>query len=370
MSYPRTIRQLARIMLAGTWNPPAITKRIEIALGESQSWVSPFVKKFYLTLPKQITPNFETLRQALQSDKVLYKSWRKTPFKFSKSILTPAPMTRTGVSKDWQIHRLTTDADLCEWLDIRPAHLDWFTNANFRCHEQERPTLRHYYYVWIKKRSVGWRLLEVPKSKLKTIQRRILSGILNAIPAHPNSCGFFKGGSIARFVAPHTAQEFVLRMDLRDFFTSVHASRIHALFRTIGYSEHIARSLTSFCTHTSPLKWSLAECNSNRLTASQTDKLRVPHLPQGAPTSPALANLCAFRLDVRLTALAKRYKLSYTRYADDLLFSGPAMGNILRRQFPIWVGAIALEEHFEVNTRKTRIMKQSVRQHAAGLTIK
>jgi hypothetical protein len=92
-------------------------------------------------------------------------------------------------------------------------------------------------------------------------------------------------------------------------------------------------------------------------------------LPQGAPTSPALANLCTFRLDCRLDALARSAGGQYTRYADDLLFSGPQALAASIRRFYLVVRSIAIEEGFEVNARKTRIMRQGSRQGAAGLVL-
>ena len=92
-------------------------------------------------------------------------------------------------------------------------------------------------------------------------------------------------------------------------------------------------------------------------------------MPQGAPTSPALANLCAFRLDCRLAGLARALGTDYTRYADDLVFSGgPDFAQSVDR-FAIHVGAITLEEGFAVQTRKTRIMRRGVRQQVAGVVV-
>lgn len=94
-----------------------------------------------------------------------------------------------------------------------------------------------------------------------------------------------------------------------------------------------------------------------------------PHLPQGAPTSPALANLCAFRLDCRLAGLAQAASASYTRYADDLAFSGQGDFERVARRFAIHVCTTAVEEGFSVQHRKTRRMQQGVRQHLAGLVV-
>ena len=92
-----------------------------------------------------------------------------------------------------------------------------------------------------------------------------------------------------------------------------------------------------------------------------------PHLPQGAPTSPALANLCVYRVDCRLTGLAQSAGAVYTRYADDLVFSGDEVLDRRVERFSTHVAAILHEEGFAVHHRKTRIMRRSVRQHMAGL---
>jgi hypothetical protein len=92
-------------------------------------------------------------------------------------------------------------------------------------------------------------------------------------------------------------------------------------------------------------------------------------LPQGAPTSPALANLCAYRADCRLAGLAKSAGAEYTRYADDLAFSGGEAFARSVERFSTHAAAILIEEGFTVNHRKTRIMRQGVRQHLAGLAV-
>jgi hypothetical protein len=90
-------------------------------------------------------------------------------------------------------------------------------------------------------------------------------------------------------------------------------------------------------------------------------------LPQGAPTSPALANVCAHRIDCRLRALARSAGAEYTRYADDLAFSGDEAFERCVERFASHAAAVLLEEGFTVHHRKTRIMRQGVRQHLAGL---
>jgi RNA-directed DNA polymerase len=104
----------------------------------------------------------------------------------------------------------------------------------------------------------------------------------------------------------------------------VRASRVHALFATLGYSESVARELTALCTTATPEPVLRRMVEEGGLTWTQMQRLRDPHLPQGAPTSPALANLCGFRLDLRLDGLAFVLGARYTRYADDIVFSGGA----------------------------------------------
>jgi hypothetical protein len=97
--------------------------------------------------------------------------------------------------------------------------------------------------------------------------------------------------------------------------------------------------------------------------------LSEPHLPQGAPTSPALANLCAWRFDSRLYGLTQQLDLHYSRYADDLAISGTINPHYLARIVQPLIGAIALEEGFRLNYRKTRTMTRAQRQSFCGITV-
>ena len=363
----RLTRGIAASMLAGPWEKYALERRLQKSFGNNYAWMRRLSTRVMKVLPGPHAPAIRTLCLFLRRDVELYKLARKPGFKIVRPILKPVPMSLLPGS--WNLPELTTDADLCRWLNISQEHLAWFASMNSPEPKRGSEPLRHYFYKWIPKRSGGWRLLEMPKSKLKDMQRRILSDLLDAIPPHPSAHGFKKGGSIVEFVAPHSRRDLVLRMDLKDFFASVQGSRIHALFRTAGYSEHIARVLTSLCTNSVPSEFMRLPDRNARLSGMQQARLRTPHLPQGAPTSPALANLCARRFDARVTALSAKFGWRYTRYADDLLFSGTCFRSVFSKQFQIWIGAIALEEHFEVNTRKTRAMRAHARQYAAGLVL-
>jgi hypothetical protein len=223
----------------------------------------------------------------------------------------------------------------------------------------------HYRHRWHEKKSGGFRLIEMPKGLLKHAQRRVLRKILDAIPPHEVARGFRKGSSVRDFVEPHTGRHILVRFDLEEFFPSITATRVLRVFLTGGYPEPVARALTRLTTHAVPT----AVVGEKALEWVARRRLATPHLPQGAPTSPALANLCAFRLDCRLAGLAKAAGANYTRYADDLLFSG---GEDFARQvkrFVVTAGAVILEEGFRPNHRKTRVMRQGQRQHAAGIVL-
>jgi hypothetical protein len=281
----------------------------------------------------------------------------------------------TGPAQSWPLPAIATAGDLARFLELSPGELDWFADCQSRERAKIVEPLRHYCYHWLAKASGSLRLIEAPKLRLKKLQRRLLDEVLKHIPPHEAAHGFRSGRSIATFVAPHVGQTIVLKMDLRDFFVSITGARVLSLFLTAGYPEAVACLLTGLCTNTVPLDvWKQSEgCGPEPSHSPENWRARVryrqPHLPQGAPTSPALANLAAFRLDARLTGLAQAAEGQYTRYADDLLFSGgKAFARSIRR-FPIHVAAIALEEGFDVNHRKTRVMRQGVQQRAAGVVI-
>ncbi len=278
---------------------------------------------------------------------------------------------RTVPRPEWIPHHLPrwrSPAKLAEWLGLSSEELTWFGG----CWRQDATTpshFGHYGYRWVSKRSGGYRLIEIPKSRLRETQQRLLHGFLEHLPAHQAAHGFRVGRSCLSHAALHQNMAVVIRMDLQDFFSSISASRIHALFNHIGCPAHVSRVLTGISTHRTP--WHELNTNENRarIQFDQRQRLNSSHLPQGAPTSPALSNLCAFRLDLRLDALAKALNATYSRYADDLVFSGERALLSGAQRFHIQVAAIALEEGFRLNTRKTRFMGAAQRQKITGLVI-
>ncbi|MDO3645697.1 reverse transcriptase family protein [Nocardia mangyaensis] len=248
-------------------------------------------------------------------------------------------------------------AALAVLLNVTPSELEWFADRGGWLRRSTQP-LSHYRYRRLSKAS-GERLVEAPKVRLREIQRRILHKVLTGIPADPACHGFERGRSAATFGAPHAGAPVVVRMDLRDFFPTIGLARVRAVFAACGYSPAVARVLAELCTTASPV----AELRG--LDHAQRTLLAVAHLPQGAPTSPRLANLVARGLDRRLTGYANRHDLTYTRYADDLALSGNANTAHL-----VWtVTRIAEDEGFTVHPAKTRIRRAHQRQILAGLVV-
>jgi hypothetical protein len=186
---------------------------------------------------------------------------------------------------------------------------------------------------------------------------------------HEAAHGYVAGRSALTHAAAHTAQALLLRFDLRDFFNSITAARIHALWRTLGYPAGIARLLTALCTTRTPAAVRERLQDDGGLDRLGALRLAERHLPQGAPTSPALANLCCFRLDLRLAGLARRLDAHYTRYADDLVFSGPAALRGDARTLGAWVGAIAEAEGFRLQAHKTASVPRHRRQLVTGIVV-
>jgi RNA-directed DNA polymerase len=199
----------------------------------------------------------------------------------------------------------------------------------------------------------------------------VLHGILDLIPVHDAAHGFVRGRSARTHAALHVGQEVVLRLDLEDFFASVAAGRVFGIFRSAGYPEPVAHVLTGLTTTVVPLAtWSRVPRPSDPALIDAYHRLgrrlATPHLPQGAPTSPALANLTAFALDRRLAALAAKHGATYSRYADDLTFSGTQQATKALRTTAV---RIVRDEGFALNERKQIHATQAGRQRICGIVV-
>lgn len=369
---------LADAMLAG---PPAIrsaTARCVRVLGAKYGWVAPLAGSMIESFGTVWHSNARReLALAIRHSPHFREAWlAKEPPRLRVVALQPPHMAPAPVQlQGCSLPDLPAVGEIAAWLKLDPRELEWFAGMRGPHCASDNERLRHYTYHWIEKRSGGHRLLEVPKSRLKRLQQRLLHELLEYVPPHECAHGFRPRHSCLTNALPHVGQAVVVRFDLEDFFLTVGGARVVALFRTLGYPEGAARALAGLCTNRVPARVldvrdpARYECELPQVGWREAKRFQSPHLPQGAPTSPALANLCAFKFDLRLQALAESWGGRYTRYADDLTISGGTQLTRAADQLEARVGAIALEEGFRINHRKTRVMRGSARQMVTGIVV-
>lgn len=192
----------------------------------------------------------------------------------------------------------------------------------------------------IPKKSGGERILMVPAMKLKLIQQWILKNILMSIHVSEYAMGFCPKKSIVTNARLHVGKECVVNLDIKDFFPSITQKQVYRIFYYYGYTVGVSHLLGRLCTVDGKL-------------------------PQGASTSPYLSNIACLKLDKRLSQLAKTYDADYSRYADDITFSGKyGIQNIIDI-----ATRIIEDEGFKVNTKKSRIAYAYQRQEVTGINV-
>jgi len=225
---------------------------------------------------------------------------------------------------------------------------------------RHRETVPHYITFAIPKRSGGERLIHAPKRRLKAVLRTLDRLLVSQLPKSDHAHGFVKGRSIASNAAPHVGKAVVLHFDIKDCFPTIHYGRVRGLLIALGYSYPIAALLAVLMTEA-----------PRQPVAAEGKLYHVPTGPrvcvQGAPTSPGLCNAILLRLDHRLAGLARKHGFAYTRYADDLSFSGNDTAKIAK--FIKLAPTIVAAEGFAVNTEKTRIQRAGRRQAVAGVVV-
>jgi len=257
---------------------------------------------------------------------------------------------------------INNSKDLSLFFGITANELDWLAQS-FRTVSKEQEYFRHYHYSLHKKRDGGYRLLESPKTRLKDMQRQINSELLSHCRFHSAAHGFVKNRNCKTHAAAHINKKYLFIFDLQQCFQSIQWRQVYTIFTNLGYCKTVSRYLTKICTHKSYANHPLLK----KLSDEQQLKLKTPHLPQGAPSSPALSNLALYYLDKRLSGLADSLELDYTRYADDLAFSGNVHRNW--KFFEPLIGSICLQEGFQLNHRKSRVMGSHQRQKLTGVIV-
>lgn len=361
-------RLLATTFVNSPWEAATLIDRALDVLGKPYRWIEPLVFRLLEAHPGPARPRSAVVAEFILADSGFRRSRLRRLHQFGQASKAPAMHSALPIAVN--VPAICTPDELAQWLGVSFGELKWFANLQGFARRRSHAKLGHYHYRVLAKHGGAVRLIESPKPRLKSIQQRVLREILDAIPPHDAAHGFRKGRSIVTFVVPHERRYVVARMDLQNFFPSIRRPRVAALFRTIGYPEQVAALLAGLCTNVAPSSvWNSPGLPPLHRLRDARWLYAEPHLPQGAPTSPAIANLCAYRLDCRLHGLARAAGARYTRYADDLAFSGDREFARRVKRFLLHVAVTAAEEGFAVHYRKTRIMRSSVRQHLAGVVV-
>lgn len=208
---------------------------------------------------------------------------------------------------------------------------------------------RHYDEYKIRKKAGGDRPIEAPDYMLKDIQRWIYLNILckdtsikDCVHGFiPKSMNKDKVRGVLTNAAPHAGHDWLINIDLKNFFHTVKLDKVKDYFSSLGYEDEVVKTLTALCTYKS-------------------------RLPQGAPTSPMLSNIIASTMDVMMLKYCNKRGIVYTRYADDLTFSAnsdvevPPIEDIYK---------IVYLNGFKVNRMKTKVRYKGCRQEVTGLTV-
>jgi retron-type reverse transcriptase len=253
-----------------------------------------------------------------------------------------------------EIPRLANAAELAAAMGITVNELRFLAFA------RGTSKVTHYVQFTIPKRSGGVRLISAPMERLKRAQHWILEHMLERQWMHDAAHGFRQGRSIVSNARPHVGADVVINLDLKDFFPTVTYKRVKGLFRSFGYSESVATVCALLCTEPREVT---VDVDGERYHVALTERF----LPQGAPTSPAISNLLCRALDSRLASIAEKLGYQYTRYADDLTFSGPRESNpgrLMRR-----IHWVVEHEGFTVHPDKTRVLRKSRRQEVTGVVV-
>ena len=257
-----------------------------------------------------------------------------------------------------QLPVITKVPQLCEALNLTVSELRRL------CYQREASTYSHYTRFEIPKRSGGMRAIWAPLPTLKQAQHWILHEILERLVVHGAAHGFLSGRSIATNAAEHSNSQLLVKLDIENFFPSISWKRVKGVFRKAGYPEQIATLLALLCTE-APRE--IVQDNGKTYYVALAERC----LPQGAPTSPALTNALCLRLDRRITGFADKAGWRYTRYADDLTFSFAA-DNSQEADISRLLGTVKRilgEEGFNVNVKKTHVIRQHQAQQVTGLIV-
>ena len=279
-----------------------------------------------------------------------------------------------------RFHNLKTPTDLINLLnDVKTDDLGEkaysFSLKQLFIFSNPNKTVRRYRHFSIPKKCGGTREIAAPIKGLKSMQI-YLNEILQAV-YEPLPCvmGFALNRSVVQNAQLHMGQRYILNIDLKDFFPSIEEPRIAKRLQVAPYNlpQNVARIIAGLCCmrvdNTVNEKGTLYSFIKKLFTKSRKNYKYKYILPQGAPTSPILTNIICERLDWQLTGLAKRFGIRYSRYADDITFSG--MNYIFSKNGKFWkeLRRIINNQSFSINEKKTRLLRKGQQQEVTGLIV-
>lgn len=219
---------------------------------------------------------------------------------------------------------------------------EWTVEKQIAClYAVSNHTDHHYHPAGIPKRDGSIRRLWVPDRLLMKIQRNILHNILDQMPVSPYAMAYHPGGGIVANASVHTGSRQILKLDIRDFFEHILFEHVYrCAFPTVYFPPSVGTLLTSLCCYRDIL-------------------------PQGAPTSAAISNLVMKPFDTYMGSWCEEKGIRYSRYCDDLTFSGDFDAGLVIRKAGSFLKAMG----FELNGKKTRVVTCHQRQEVTGIVV-
>lgn len=233
---------------------------------------------------------------------------------------------------------------VAETIGIPIGKLYMLSN-NYRPRKKNRYSQYVNYHTFVIHHGRGHknRILHIPNDLLKHVQRRILDRYLYQLEVSKCSTAYCKGRSLLDNSYPHVGKECVLKLDISHFFDSIDDDMVYIVMKRIGLSVPATTLLTHLCTY-----------NGN--------------LPQGAPTSPYIANLVMKRFDEKLHKWCDERGITYTRYCDDMTFSGQK-ADLTRANVVGKVRSMLHRMSLTLNDKKTVFISSSQQQRVTGVVV-
>ncbi|MDB8803593.1 reverse transcriptase family protein [Romboutsia sp. 1001216sp1] len=231
----------------------------------------------------------------------------------------------------------TNDIYYCRYEEIEYSIINNIKLFNYLESEVEVS----YKTFKIPKKRGGYRTIESPNKSLKDAQRLIVELILKSIEISSYSTAFIEGSTIKDNAKKHVNKKYVLNMDLKDFFNNIGKERVYNIFKSQNIPHREALKYTRICTYNGGI-------------------------PQGASSSPYISNIVCINLDKRISSICNMIDADYTRYADDITISS---NNKNIKRYIKSIENIIIEEGFEINYDKVRLLSNNTRQIVTGLVV-